>query len=74
MKQLNIPKHVVLPIKLHLYVGPSPLLGGGDIILSVVNLHIRKTTHKYGIEIPTSDEHAHKIDQKNGYFGEMQSH
>ena len=35
---------------------------------------IRKTTHKYGTEIPTSAEHAHKIDQKNGYFGEMQSH
>ena len=27
---------------------------------------IRKTTHKYGIEIPTSVEHAIKIDQKNG--------
>ena len=44
------------------------------IIISVVELHIRKTTHKYGREIPNSAEHAHKIDQKNGYFGEMQSH
>ena len=44
------------------------------IIISVVKSHIRKITNKYGIEIPTSAEHAHKIDQKNGYFGEMQSH
>ena len=65
-------KYVVLPMKLHLYVGSSSLLGRG--IISVVKSHIRKKTHKYGIEIPNSAEHAHTIDQKNGYFGEMQSH
>ena len=59
-------------MQLHLYVGPSLFLGRG--VISVVKLHIRKKTHKYGIEIPNSAEHAHKIDQKNGYFGEMQSH
>ena len=26
---------------------------------------IRKTTHKYGIELPTSQTHAYKIDRKN---------
>eukprot|EP00957_Ditylum_brightwellii_P060482 4592450-Ditylum_brightwellii.AAC.1 len=26
----------------------------------------RKTSHKYGIEIPISVEHAYKIDLKNG--------
>ena len=51
---------------------PSPLHWRGTI--SVTKSHIRKTTHKYGTEIPTSTEHAHKIGQKYGYFGEMQSH
>mgnify|MGYP001272535206 CR=1 FL=1 len=37
-----------------------------DIILSAVNKRIRKTTHKYGIELPTDAEHGHKIDAKNG--------
>ena len=37
-----------------------------DTIISAIKSRIRKTTHKYGIEIPTSVEHAHKIDQKNG--------
>lgn len=36
-----------------------------DIILSAVKSRIRKTTHKYGIEIPTSIEHAYKIDERN---------
>ena len=26
---------------------------------------IRKTAHKYGIELPTSQTHAYKIDRKN---------
>eukprot|EP00957_Ditylum_brightwellii_P180560 13754514-Ditylum_brightwellii.AAC.1 len=30
-----------------------------DTILSVVKAKIRKTTHKYGIEIPTSLSHAY---------------
>ena len=37
-----------------------------DIILSAVNKRIRKTTHKYGIELPTDASHGHKIDAKNG--------
>jgi len=36
-----------------------------DIILSVVKSRLRKTTHKYGIEIPTSIADAERIDQKN---------
>ena len=34
-------------------------------VISVVNLRVRKTTHKYGIEIPTSVEHAKEIDRRN---------
>jgi hypothetical protein len=37
-----------------------------DIILSKIKARIRKTTHKYGIEVPTSMEHAFAIDKKNG--------
>ena len=36
-----------------------------DVILSAVKTRIRKTTHKYGIEIPVSIEHAYKIDAAN---------
>ena len=36
-----------------------------DIILSKINARIRKTTHKYGIEIPTSVETALEIDRAN---------
>ena len=37
-----------------------------EIILAAVKNRIRKTTHKYGIEIPRDVEHAHKIDLRNG--------
>ena len=37
-----------------------------DVILAAVKSRIRKTTHKYGIEIPTSVEHAYRLDEKNG--------
>lgn len=37
-----------------------------DIILSAVKSRIRKTTHKYGIEIPNTVEEAIKLDQRNG--------
>eukprot|EP00957_Ditylum_brightwellii_P092493 7043155-Ditylum_brightwellii.AAC.1 len=37
-----------------------------DIILSSVKSRIRKTTHKYRIEIPTSLLHAYEIDAANG--------
>jgi hypothetical protein len=36
-----------------------------DIILSKINARIRKTTHKYGIEIPTSVDNAMEIDRSN---------
>ena len=37
-----------------------------DVILSAVKTRIRKTTHKYGVEIPTSLAHAEEIDARNG--------
>ena len=37
-----------------------------DVIMSAVKSRIRKTTHKYGIEIPTSVKHAFELDEKNG--------
>ena len=37
-----------------------------DVILSAVRKRIRKTNRKYGIEIPTSVEHAYELDRKNG--------
>ena len=36
-----------------------------DVILSAVKSQIRKTTHKYGIEIPTRADHGHQLDQEN---------
>ena len=36
------------------------------MIIAKVKARIRKTTHKYGIELPTSVEHAYKIDRENG--------
>ena len=37
-----------------------------EVILAAVKNRIRKTTHKYGIEIPRDVEHAHEIDSRNG--------
>ena len=37
-----------------------------QVILSALKKRIRKTTHKYGIEIPTSVDHAFELDRKNG--------
>ena len=37
-----------------------------DVIILAVKSHARKTTHKYGIELPTSVEHAYELDVKNG--------
>jgi hypothetical protein len=37
-----------------------------NAILSAVKGRVKKTTHKYGIEIPTSVEHAKKLDAANG--------
>jgi hypothetical protein len=37
-----------------------------DVIVSAVTTRVRKTSHKYGIELPTSVKYAIEIDQKNG--------
>ena len=37
-----------------------------QVLLAALKKRIRKTTHKYGIEIPTSVEHAFELDKKNG--------
>ena len=37
-----------------------------NAIISAMKVRLRKTTHKYGIEIPTSVDHAMEIDRKNG--------
>ena len=37
-----------------------------EVILTAVKNWIRRTTHKYGIEIPRDVEHAHEIDARNG--------
>lgn len=37
-----------------------------DVILSAVKSQIRKTTHKYGVELATDGAHALDIDWKNG--------
>lgn len=36
-----------------------------NAIVSSVNSRIARVTHKYGIEVLTSVEHAHKIDERN---------
>ena len=46
-------------------VGPHTLKKR-QVILLALKKRIRKTTHKYGIEIPTSVEHAFELDRKNG--------
>jgi hypothetical protein len=37
-----------------------------DVIVVSVSVGTRKTTHKYGIEFPTSVSHAHELDRRNG--------
>jgi hypothetical protein len=45
-----------------------------NVIVSAVNSRIRKTSHKYGIELPTSVKHAIDIDKKMAtLFGRMPS-
>ena len=36
-----------------------------DAIFSAMRTHVQKTTHKNGIELPTSVEHAKEINNKN---------
>ena len=37
----------------------------GDVIVSAVKSRARKTTHKFGIKLPSSVDDAYKIDMKN---------
>ena len=37
-----------------------------DRVIAGINSRVRKATHKYGIEVPTSVTHALRIDAKNG--------
>ena len=37
-----------------------------DRIIKVVNNRVLKKTHKFSIEVPTSVEHARRLDEKNG--------
>ena len=37
-----------------------------DVIISKLKARIRKTTHKFGIEVPISVTNAHRIDKENG--------
>jgi hypothetical protein len=37
-----------------------------DIILSKIKTRIRRTTHKYGIEVPNDLEHSLQLDRENG--------
>ena len=37
-----------------------------DRMIAVINAKLRKKTHKYGIEIPRSVEHAYRIDKEDG--------
>ena len=36
------------------------------VIISAIKSRIHKTTFKYGIWIPTSIEHGHRLDKENG--------
>lgn len=37
-----------------------------DSIISIVTSRARKTSHKYGIDLPTSVKNTREIDAKNG--------
>ena len=36
-----------------------------EIILAAVKSRVRKTTHKYGVELPKDTVYAHNIDRRN---------
>ena len=46
-------------------VGTLYTLRKREVILSAIKSRVRKTTHKFGIEIPTSIEEAERIDRDN---------
>ena len=33
----------------------------GDVVIAAIKSQMRKTTHKYGIEVPTGVEHAYRL-------------
>ena len=33
----------------------------GDVVIAAIKSQMRKTTHKYGIEVPTRVEHAYRL-------------
>ena len=33
----------------------------GDVVIAAIKSRIRKTAHKYGIEVPTRVEHAYQL-------------
>ena len=37
-----------------------------DIIISAVKARLKKTSHKYGLEVPTGIQHSLKLDAENG--------
>ena len=37
-----------------------------DVIIAAVNTRVKRSTHKYGIEVPTSIAHALRLDEENG--------
>ena len=37
-----------------------------DAIISAVRARVRRTTHKYGIELPRDIQHAYELDKQNG--------
>jgi hypothetical protein len=48
-----------------LFVWSPYILEKRDVILSSVKVRVRRFTHKYGIEVPTSIHHAIEIDKAN---------
>jgi hypothetical protein len=45
---------------------PYTLKKRDRIIIAAINSRVKKKTHKYGLEVPTSVEHAREIDAQNG--------
>jgi hypothetical protein len=45
---------------------PTYTLKKRDRIIAAINSRVKKKTHKYGLEVPTSIEHVRGIDAQNG--------
>ena len=46
--------------------GVNHTLKKRDWIISAINSKTRKKSHKYGIELPRSVEHAYQLNKQNG--------